>query len=55
MSVFDPTVTVDGVDMWRDGRLVFADTPAVRELLSDYPGIREMFDHPLMEYGLGDS
>ena len=54
MSVFDPTVTVDGVDMWRDGRLLFAETPAVRELQSNYPGIREMFDNPMMEYGLGE-
>lgn len=55
MSVFDPTVTVDGVDMWRDGRLLFADTPAVKELQSNYPGIREMFDNPVMEYGLGET
>lgn len=55
MSVFDPTISVDGVDMWREGHLLFADTPAVRELQSNYPGIREMFDNPEMEYGLGDS
>jgi len=55
MSVFDPTVTVDGVDMWRDGHLVFADTPAVKELQSNYLGIQEIFDNPMREYGLGEA
>ncbi len=53
ISVFDPTVTVDGVDMWRDGHFVFADTPAIQELQAGYPGMRELFDNPVMEYGLG--
>lgn len=55
MSVFDPTVTVDGADMWRDGRLVFAETRAVKKLLSRYPGMQEIFDHPVMDYGLGEA
>ncbi|MGY8795873.1 MAG: hypothetical protein ACKVJN_12270, partial [Woeseiales bacterium] len=44
LSVFDPTVMVDGVDIWRDGRLVIADSPAARELQSNYPGMRALFD-----------
>ncbi len=53
MSVFDPTIAVDGVDMWRNGRFVFADTSAVQALQADYPGMRPLFDNPVMEYGLG--
>ncbi len=52
MSVFDPTVEVDGVDIWRDGRLVFGDSPAARELQSNYPGIRKLFDDPVNDFGL---
>ncbi len=52
ISVFDPTIAVDGVEMWRDGRLVFAETEKVRELQSHYPGIRELFEKPVLEYGL---
>lgn len=52
VSVFDPTVSVDGVDMWRDGQLTFADTPEVRELQAEYPGMRDLFDHPVRDFGL---
>jgi hypothetical protein len=52
ISVFDPTVKVEGVDFWRDGRLVFAETPVARTLQSNYPGMRELFDDPVMEFGL---
>jgi hypothetical protein len=55
VSVFDPSITVDGTDMWRKGTLVFADTPEVRALQARSPGVREMFDHPVLEYGLGES
>jgi hypothetical protein len=52
MSVFDPTVTVDGVDLWRDGRFVFAESAAVKALQSDYPGVQQLFENPVMEYGV---
>ncbi len=53
-SVFDPTITVEGVDFWRNGRLKFENTPAVRSLEANYAGMRELFEHPLLEFGLGD-
>ena len=52
ISVFDPTVTVEGADFWRDGCLVFADSSAARELQSNYPSMRELFDDPVTEFGL---
>lgn len=55
VSVFDPSISVDGTEMWCNGSLVFADTPEVRTLQAEYPGIRELFERPIMEYGLGES
>lgn len=55
VSIFDPSVTVDGTELWRNGTLDFADTPKARALQAEYPGMREMFERPVMEYGLGDS
>jgi len=54
VSVFDQSIAVDGVDLWRDGRLVFAETPEVQELVDEYPEMRALFEQPVMEYGLGD-
>ncbi|MDA0706138.1 MAG: hypothetical protein O2805_05845 [Proteobacteria bacterium] len=52
ISVFDPTVSVDGVDLWRDGRFVFAESTAVKTLQYEYPGMQQLFENPVMEYGL---
>ena len=52
MSVFDPTITVDGVDLWRDGRFIFAESTEIKALQSDYPGMQQLFENPVMEYGL---
>lgn len=55
ISVFDPSISVDGVDLWRTGKLVFADTPKARALQADYPGMRELFERPVMDFGLGET
>lgn len=55
LSVFDPSISVDGVKMWRNGTLDFADTPEVRALQAKYPGMRELFERPVLDYGLGES
>lgn len=55
VSVFDPSISVDGVDLWRNGRLDFADTPEVQALQANYPGMRELFKQPMMEFGLGET
>jgi hypothetical protein len=53
ISTFDPTVSVDGVDLWRNGNLLFAETPAALGLMAQYPGMQELFERPVREYGLG--
>ena len=55
ISVFDPSITVDGVTMWRNGKLDFAGTPDVRALQARYSGMRELFERPIFEYGLGEA
>ncbi len=37
ISLFDTTVTFDGEDFWKCGRLAFLDRPEVRDLLGRYP------------------
>lgn len=53
--MFDPSITVDGVEMWRDGTLDFADAPEVQALQAKYPGMRELFERPVLEFGLGET
>lgn len=54
ISVFDPTVTVDGIDLWRRGKFVFAETPQVQALMDRYPGIRELYSRPIRDFGLAE-
>lgn len=54
ISVFDPTISVDGIDLWRRGKLLFADTPESLKLMSHYPGMRQLFEKPNRDFGLGD-
>ncbi len=55
ISVFDPTISVDGVDLWRKGELVFAQSPEVRALMEKYPGTRELFSNPTRNIGLDEA
>lgn len=54
ISVFDPTVTVDGEAFWCNGRFTFAQKAAVQALMDRYTGIRELYDRPVVDIGLGD-
>ncbi len=54
VSVFDPTITVDDSTLWDQGRLSFADSPEIQNLMEDYPGIKALFDNPQREFGLGE-
>ena len=54
ISVFDPTISVNGVDLWRNGKLLIAETPLALDLMATYPGMRALFEHPNRDYGLGD-
>ena len=55
ISVFDPTITADDTVLWDKGRLSFADTPEIRELIRGYPGIAPLFDKPQHDFGLGEN
>ena len=54
ISVFDPTISVEGVDLWRNGDLLIADTPLALELMAMYPGMRQLFENPNRNFGIGD-
>ena len=54
ISVFDPTISVDNIDLWRSGELLIARTPAALELMTDYPGMQQLFNQPNRDFGLGD-
>lgn len=55
ISLFDPTIIVEDSVLWDRGRLLFADTPDIRNLMKDYPGIAPMFDKPAVDFGLGEN
>jgi hypothetical protein len=43
-SIFDQTITVDGVPFWQDGRFVFLERDDLQALLRDYPGAEAAFE-----------
>ena len=44
ISLFDTTVSFDGEDYWKCGRLAFLDRPEVRDILGRYPGAGRAFE-----------
>jgi len=52
MSLYDATISFDGVEYWREGRFVFLDDPDIRALLADYPESDGAFD---MRWDIGVS
>ncbi len=51
-TVIDPTVTLDGVPAWDQGRLALAETPEARAILGRYPEGFRAFAEPVMEIGI---
>ncbi len=51
-TVIDPTVTLDGVPAWDQGRLTLADTPEARAILDRHPEGLRAFAEPVMEIGI---
>ena len=43
-SVFDPTVTVDGEVLWRDGRFVWLERADNAELIAGYPDAECLYE-----------
>jgi hypothetical protein len=52
-NVIDPTITVDGVTIWSEGRILIDNVPAAGEVLDAHPGLRELFERPDPRIGLG--
>ena len=51
-NVLDPTVCVDGVNVWENGRLYPDRVPGGADILDRYKCARMVFDNPAMEVGL---
>ena len=53
LNVVDPTIAVDGVDVWKGGRLDIDKVPGASSILARHPGVRSLFDNPSSFIGLG--
>jgi hypothetical protein len=53
LNVLDPTITVDGVEIWSAGCLDPARVPGGSEILARYPCVGAVFDAPCREVGQG--
>jgi hypothetical protein len=53
LNVLDPTIAIDGVEVWSKGRFDPSLVPGGAEILSACPGMQDVFAHPVQEVGLG--
>jgi hypothetical protein len=53
-NVIDPTIAVDGVDIWRAGRIDIDRVPGAAAALDRAPGLRALFERPERRIGVGD-
>ncbi len=51
-NVVDPTICVDSVDIWRDGRIMIAHVPGAQAVIDHDPQLRDLFDNPSSAIGL---
>ena len=51
-SVIDPTITVDGIDIWQHGRILPQNVPGAAATLDEFPDLAELFANPSYEIGL---
>ncbi len=51
-NVVDPTISVDGIEIWSNGKFNPQKLPGVNEILDQYPDIKQLIDHPGREIGL---
>lgn len=51
-NVIDPTITIDGVSMWRNGVLQPRLVPGGEEILAQYPAAAALFDFPGRNIGI---
>ncbi len=53
LNVLDPTITIDGVDIWEKGRLYPERLTGGEEIFREFPLIRKVFENPAQNCGLG--
>ncbi len=53
-NIIDPTIRVDGVAIWRDGRIDIDRVPGAAAALDRAPGLRALFERPERRIGLGE-
>ncbi|MCY4260482.1 MAG: hypothetical protein OXC91_09500 [Rhodobacteraceae bacterium] len=51
-NVLDPTIAIDGMEVWKDGRLAIDRRPGAEAILDQYPAVAESFANPAMHVGL---
>ncbi len=49
--VIDQTITVDGIELWKEGKFNPQELPGARELLGIYPDIKHLINNPGTEIG----
>lgn len=52
--ILDPTITLDGIPVWQDGRLVPERIKGVSKILQQHCNLAELFRHPNTQIGLED-
>ncbi|MFN4130097.1 MAG: hypothetical protein ACK4GC_09815 [Paracoccaceae bacterium] len=53
LNVIDPTIRLDGVAVWQDGRLYPDRVAGGAEVLAAHPCLSQLFAHPVQAIGLG--
>ena len=51
--IIDHTLSVDGKNLWQDGRMCLDDFDTTRQCLEDWPELKQMFAEPAQAIGLG--
>lgn len=55
LNVLDPTISIDGVAVWKSGVFDPHCVPGGAEILSQYPSVQAVFDAPAQEVGQGSN
>jgi hypothetical protein len=53
LNVLDPTITIDGVKVWDNGRLYPERIEGGAEIFDEFPQIRDVFENPALNCGQG--
>ncbi len=51
-NVVDPTIRVDDVEIWRDGRIMIMNVPGAEAVIRHHPQLLDLFDNPSSAIGL---